>query len=548
MQQHPSAAEGSASLAGPPPVVVTLPDGRPPRVSRADQRRRYRRRDRAGPRQGGDRDQDRRPSTRPRHAIDRDAAVAIVTRDIADGLEILRHDAAHVMAEAVKELYPETQVTFGPATENGLLLRFRPRRRRSRRTTSTQIEARMREIVDRDEKITPRGLGPRRGGRLLSRHRRELQGRIYRRDPGRRGDQPLPPGRFRRSVHRAASALDRRLGQAFKLMNVAGAYWRGDPRNAQLQRIYGTAWAEPEGARPISLSAGGGRAPRPPQARPRARPVSSAARRRSAASSGIPRAGRSTASIESYMRMRLDACRLSRGQGPAAARPEPVGSLGPLGEVPRQHVHRREQRRTSAGAEADELPRPCADLPQPPEEAIANCRCGWPSSAAATATSHRARCTASCACAPSPRTMRTSSAPRSRSPRKSVAFCRAAAVDLPRFRLRGRGGQIRRPARRCAPARDAVWDRAEADLRAAVEAAGLAYAAQSRARAPFMGRSSNSFCATRSAATGSAAPCSSTSCCRSGSTPAMSARTVPATDRPCCTGRSSVRSSGSSAC
>src|SRR4051812_43620520 len=85
--------------------------------------------------------------------IDRDAAVAIITRDSPDGVEILRHDAAHVMAEAVKELYPETQVTFGPATETGFYYDF------ARETPFTpedleRIEARMREIVRRDEPIT----------------------------------------------------------------------------------------------------------------------------------------------------------------------------------------------------------------------------------------------------------------------------------------------------------------------------------------------------------------------------------------------------------
>src|SRR5580692_5095841 len=85
--------------------------------------------------------------------IDHDAKAAIITRDQPDGLEILRHDATHVMAEAVKELYPETQVTFGPATENGFYYDF------ARDTPFTpedleKIEARMHDIVKRDEKIT----------------------------------------------------------------------------------------------------------------------------------------------------------------------------------------------------------------------------------------------------------------------------------------------------------------------------------------------------------------------------------------------------------
>ena len=85
--------------------------------------------------------------------IDHDAAVAIITRDMPEGVEILRHDAAHVMAEAVKELYPETQVTFGPATETGFYYDF------ARATPFTpddleRIEERMRDIVRRDEPIT----------------------------------------------------------------------------------------------------------------------------------------------------------------------------------------------------------------------------------------------------------------------------------------------------------------------------------------------------------------------------------------------------------
>src|SRR6202045_3918071 len=85
--------------------------------------------------------------------IDRDAAVAIITRDTPEGLEILRHDAAHVMAEAVKELYPDTQVTFGPATETGLYYDF-ARAEPFTPEDLGRIEARMRDIVDRDETIT----------------------------------------------------------------------------------------------------------------------------------------------------------------------------------------------------------------------------------------------------------------------------------------------------------------------------------------------------------------------------------------------------------
>jgi threonyl-tRNA synthetase len=173
--------------------------------------------------------------------IDHDAAVAIVTREMPDGIEILRHDAAHVMAEAVKELYPETQVTFGPATETGFYYDF------ARATPFTpddlaRIEERMRDIVRRDEPITREiwdrdkavaffdGLGERYKAEYIGEIPPEEEISLYRQ--GNFVDLCIGP-------HLPSTG---RLGQAFKLMNVAGAYWRGDPNNAQLQRVYGTAW------------------------------------------------------------------------------------------------------------------------------------------------------------------------------------------------------------------------------------------------------------------------------------------------------------------
>src|SRR4051794_8977976 len=174
--------------------------------------------------------------------IDRDVRAAIITRDSPDGIEILRHDAAHVMAEAVKELYPDTQVTFGPATETGFYYDF------ARDTPFTpedlaRIEARMREIVERDEPITREvwdrdkavaffaGLGERYKAEYIGEIPADQEISLYRQ--GKFVDLCVGP-------HLPSTGW---LGQAFKLMNVAGAYWRGDPKNAQLQRVYGTAWA-----------------------------------------------------------------------------------------------------------------------------------------------------------------------------------------------------------------------------------------------------------------------------------------------------------------
>jgi threonyl-tRNA synthetase len=175
--------------------------------------------------------------------IDRDAAVEIVTRDHPDALELLRHDCAHVMAEAVQELYPGTQITFGPAIENGFYYDF-ARPEPFTPEDFGKIEQRMREIVDRDEKIT-----------------REIWSRDqavkYFRDHGESFKAEwvgeIPPEE-EISVYRQGNWLDMctgphlpstgRLGKAFKVMKLSGAYWRGDPKNPQLQRIYGTCWPD----------------------------------------------------------------------------------------------------------------------------------------------------------------------------------------------------------------------------------------------------------------------------------------------------------------
>ena len=172
-----------------------------------------------------------------------DAAIEVVTRDSTDGLKILRHDAAHVMAEAVKELYPQTQVTIGPAIENGFYYDFA----RSEPFTPedlARIEARMREIVDRDEKITreewDRDAAVAFFGEIGEHYKAEIIAGIP-------AGEPI-------SLYRQGNFIDLcrgphlpstgRLGKAFKLTKLAGAYWRGDSRNAMLQRIYGTAWAD----------------------------------------------------------------------------------------------------------------------------------------------------------------------------------------------------------------------------------------------------------------------------------------------------------------
>ena len=225
-----------------PPIVVTLPDGA--------------RREFTGPVTGADIAAAIGPGLakaaiaiavdrRPRDLatlVDRDAAVAIITRDTPQGLEILRHDAAHVMAEAVKELYPQTEVTFGPATDTGFYYDF-ARAEPFTPEDLEKIEARMREIVRRDEPITREiwdrdaaiaffaGIGERYKAEYIGEIPPQEEISLYRQ--GDFVDLCVGP-------HLPSTGY---LGQAFKLMNVAGAYWRGDAGNAQLQRVYGTAWA-----------------------------------------------------------------------------------------------------------------------------------------------------------------------------------------------------------------------------------------------------------------------------------------------------------------
>ncbi|MCP4330374.1 MAG: threonine--tRNA ligase [Alphaproteobacteria bacterium] len=175
--------------------------------------------------------------------IDRDAHVSIVTAKDPDALELLRHDAAHVMAEAVKELYPDTQVTIGPAIEDGFYYDFARPDPFTPDDLET-IEARMREIVARDETIT-REIWKRQDAIAYFEGADELyKAEIIRDLPE---DEAI-------SIYRQGDFLDLcvgphlpstgKLGRAFKLMKVAGAYWRGDSRNEMLQRIYGTAWAD----------------------------------------------------------------------------------------------------------------------------------------------------------------------------------------------------------------------------------------------------------------------------------------------------------------
>ena len=175
------------------------------------------------------------------HLVDCDAAVEIVTRDSDAGLALLRHDCAHVLAQAVQELFPGTQITFGPAIEDGFYYDFH-RKEPFSPDDFAAIEERMAQIVDRDETIIREVWTRADATRFF-----EESGETFKAEHV----AGLPDG-VEITLYRQGDWIDLctgphlpstgRLGKSFKLMKLAGAYWRGDPAKPQLQRVYGTCW------------------------------------------------------------------------------------------------------------------------------------------------------------------------------------------------------------------------------------------------------------------------------------------------------------------
>ena len=167
----------------------------------------------------------------------------ILTREAPEALEVIRHDVSHILAEAVQELFPGTQVTIGPAIDDGFYYDF-ARDEPFSTDDFAKIEARMREIVDRDEKIVREVWDRDEAIRHFEEIGESYKAEIIRGLPEsesitvyRHGDKWKD---LCRGPHLPSSKF---AGKAFKLTKLAGAYWRGDHNNAQLQRIYGTAWA-----------------------------------------------------------------------------------------------------------------------------------------------------------------------------------------------------------------------------------------------------------------------------------------------------------------
>lgn len=173
--------------------------------------------------------------------IDHDARLAIITERDADGLEVIRHSTAHLLAMAVQELFPTAQVTIGPVIDDGFYYDFAFERPFTPEDL-TRIEARMEELAAQDLPVARSVLSRPEAISLFESMGEKYKVEIIEDIPG---DQPL-------SFYRQGDFIDLCRGphvpstgklKAFKLTKVAGAYWRGDSNNAQLQRIYGTAWA-----------------------------------------------------------------------------------------------------------------------------------------------------------------------------------------------------------------------------------------------------------------------------------------------------------------
>ncbi|WP_296223341.1 threonine--tRNA ligase [Ralstonia sp. UBA689] len=178
------------------------------------------------------------------YTIDRDAKLAIITDKDADGVDVIRHSTAHLLAYAVKELYPEAQVTIGPVIENGFYYDFAYKRPFTPEDLAA-IEKKMAELAKKDEKVMREVWNRDEAVKLFEGMGEKYKAEIIASIPE---DQEI-------GLYREGNFVDLCRGphvpstgklKVFKLMKVAGAYWRGDHNNEMLQRIYGTAWAKKE--------------------------------------------------------------------------------------------------------------------------------------------------------------------------------------------------------------------------------------------------------------------------------------------------------------
>ncbi len=173
--------------------------------------------------------------------IEVDSTIAILTKKNKETLDVIRHDAAHIMAEAVLELFPETQVTIGPSIEDGFYYDFY-REKKFVLSDLEIIEKRMHEIVDRDEKIS-REVWPRKKAiDHFKKNNEKFKLELVKAIPDHETVSFYRQGKFLDLCRGPHTSSTKKLGHSFKLTKLAGSYWRGDSKNQVLQRIYGTAF------------------------------------------------------------------------------------------------------------------------------------------------------------------------------------------------------------------------------------------------------------------------------------------------------------------
>ena len=175
------------------------------------------------------------------YEIKKDSSVKIITFKDKDGLEVVRHDAAHLLAMSVQELFPGTQVTIGPVIENGFYYDF-SRKDPFTEDDLTKIENKMKEIVDRDEKTIREVWNRNDAIQHFKKMGEHYKAQIISDIPNDEEISIYHHGKWHDLCKGPHLPSTGKIGKAFKLTKVSGAYWRGDPKNEMLQRIYGTCW------------------------------------------------------------------------------------------------------------------------------------------------------------------------------------------------------------------------------------------------------------------------------------------------------------------
>ena len=298
------------------------------------------------------------------HLVDMDATLRIITARDEEGLEILRHSCAHLMAQAVKELFPEAQVTIGPVIEHGFYYDFSFERSFTPEDLAA-IEEKMTELARQDLDVSRFVMARDEAVALFRGQGEEYKAQIIESIPAHEELSLYRQGDFIDLCRGPHVPSTGKLG-AFKLTRLAGAYWRGDSRNEMLQRVYGTAWPDRKALKQHLQRLEEAEKPRPPQAGPQAGPVPFPGR---GAGAGV------------LAPERLDAVQHRQGLYPAPAGgeglpgdqhpdgvgPQPVGEVRPLGQVPGGHVHH-QFGKPRLRHQAHELSRPYPSVQPGPQE------------------------------------------------------------------------------------------------------------------------------------------------------------------------------------